>query len=856
MSATTVRPKRGNAPPVSSGTKKRSPVIMPATSIAAIGERKASIDRVGEVLKRAGVSVVLTSVCNACAFFAGALVPVPALRAFCMQAALLVLVNLVAALTVFPAVMSLDLRRRHAQRADLLCCLPGWNRDQVVSLQPSSSASAAAEEGRSWTRQQRPPPVSSELTKKNTVTRALPPPGGGTVTQVVMPPVAPRECWASTATPTDPHAPSAPSLESLATTTSTRNLVKEERFSGVSRAWASDGLDLTDIVPSDTPEYAFLAAQQRYFGFYNMFAVTQGNFEYPTKQRLLHDYYEAFTRVNHIIKNDDGGLPEFWLSLFRDWLVGLQQAFDRDWRTGCITQEHWHSNASEDGILAYKLLVQTGHVDNPIDLSLVSHTRLVDSEGIINPKAFYNYLTAWKSNDALAYGASQADLRPEPRHWFHDVHDIDLKIPKSPPLVYTQLPFYLHQLGDTNTITAMIQEVRAICRKFEERGLPNFPTGVPFTFWEQYIKLRFHLVLALLALLTAVFLVLAVVLMNLWAAALVVLLLATLVLQLFGVLGILGVKLSAVPAVLLIVSVGVGVEFCVHVTVGFLTAVGGRNRRVVLALQHMASPVLHGAASTLLSSLMLLFSEFEFIRRYFFYVLLALTVLGVIDGLLFLPVLLSLVGPPAEVVPRNHPERLPTPSPPPSPQPAHSHSHSGSSRRSGRSGGGGGSRSSRRSGGGGGGGSLYPRLHGGSNLSLTTITEEPSSARSSQSLRSSHEIVVKPQVVVETTTTPAHAGGSGEAHHDHHVTTKVTATAKVKVELHTPLPVARGPPPPGGHRTWRTNRRPSEVRLCLFRNGASGASSVGKPKPKSNKPNRTQLLHSSKNLLSFASAFL
>lgn len=46
--ATTVRPKRGNAPPVSSGTKKRSPVIMPATSIAAIGERKASIVQLGQ----------------------------------------------------------------------------------------------------------------------------------------------------------------------------------------------------------------------------------------------------------------------------------------------------------------------------------------------------------------------------------------------------------------------------------------------------------------------------------------------------------------------------------------------------------------------------------------------------------------------------------------------------------------------------------------------------------------------------------------------------------------------------------------------------------------------------------------
>ncbi|XP_063841882.1 protein patched-like [Scylla paramamosain] len=691
-------------------------------------------ERVGEVVKRAGVSVVLTSVCNACAFFAGALVPVPALRAFCLQAALLVLFNLVASLTVFPAIMSLDLRRRHARRADLFCCLPGGARDQVVPLQQQQQQPAscgAAEEGRGGAprRQPRPTPSLPDRTRKDTVTRALPPPGGGTVTHVV-PPSTPRECWGA---PQDPHS-ATPSLESLSTTTSTRDLVDGGRKrSGMARAWASavrqwcdwsisgvagavygpalthgavkaaamvglmasvaaaawgvsrveDGLNLTDVVPADTPEYAFFAAQQKYFGFYNMFAVTQGNVEYPSKQRLLHDYYDAFNRVTHIIKNDDGGLPEFWLSLFRDWLIGLQAAFDRDWRDGCITQETWHKNASEEGVLGYKLLVQTGHVDNPIDTSLVTQIRLVDSEGIINPKAFYNYLTAWVNTDALAYTSSQADLRPEPRQWSHDRYDYELKIPKSPPLVYTQLPFYLHQLSDTASITAMIQEVRAICRKFEERGLPNFPTGVPFTFWEQYIKLRFYLVLALLAVLTAVFLVLSVVLMNLWAAALVVLLLAALVLQLFGLLGVLGVKLSAVPAVLLIVSVGVGVEFCVHVTVGFLTAVGGRDRRVVLALQHMAAPVLHGAASTLLASLMLLFSEFDFIRRYFFSVLLALTVLGILDGLVFLPVLLSLVGPPAEVVPRNHPDRLPTPSPPPTPQPTHAHAHSGSSRRSG-----------------------------------------------------------------------------------------------------------------------------------------------------------------------------
>jgi patched 1 protein len=39
----------------------------------------------GEVLRRVGVSVVLTSVSNLSAFFLAAIVPIPALRAFCLQ---------------------------------------------------------------------------------------------------------------------------------------------------------------------------------------------------------------------------------------------------------------------------------------------------------------------------------------------------------------------------------------------------------------------------------------------------------------------------------------------------------------------------------------------------------------------------------------------------------------------------------------------------------------------------------------------------------------------------------------------------------------------------------------------------
>ena len=41
--------------------------------------------------------------------------------------------------------------------------------------------------------------------------------------------------------------------------------------------------------------------------------------------------------------------------------------------------------------------------------------------------------------------------------------------------------------------------------------------------------------------------------------------LAMVVIELFGFMGLAGIKLSAVPAVILIVSVGIGVEFTVHI---------------------------------------------------------------------------------------------------------------------------------------------------------------------------------------------------------------------------------------------------------------------------------------------------
>lgn len=44
-----------------------------------------------------------------------------------------------------------------------------------------------------------------------------------------------------------------------------------------------------------------------------------------------------------------------------------------------------------------------------------------------------------------------------------------------------------------------------------------------------------------------------------------VLVLALMTVELFGMMGLIGIKLSAVPVVILVASVGIGVEFTVHV---------------------------------------------------------------------------------------------------------------------------------------------------------------------------------------------------------------------------------------------------------------------------------------------------
>lgn len=54
------------------------------------------------------------------------LIPIPAMRSFCLQVAIVLVFNLLSIITLFPAVMCIDLLRRRHNLMDLFCCFRGW----------------------------------------------------------------------------------------------------------------------------------------------------------------------------------------------------------------------------------------------------------------------------------------------------------------------------------------------------------------------------------------------------------------------------------------------------------------------------------------------------------------------------------------------------------------------------------------------------------------------------------------------------------------------------------------------------------------------------------------------------------
>ncbi|OBS57133.1 hypothetical protein A6R68_11743, partial [Neotoma lepida] len=120
-----------------------------------------------------------------------------------------------------------------------------------------------------------------------------------------------------------------------------------------------------------------------------------------------------------------------------------------------------------------------------------------------------------------------------------------------------------------------------------------FPYSVFYVFYEQYLTIIDDTIFNLSVSLGSIFLVTLVVLgCELWSAVIMCITIAMILVNMFGVMWLWGISLNAVSLVNLVMSCGISVEFCSHITRAFTMSIkGSRVSRAEEALAHMGSSV-------------------------------------------------------------------------------------------------------------------------------------------------------------------------------------------------------------------------------------------------------------------------
>ncbi|KAM8849085.1 patched domain-containing protein 3 [Spinachia spinachia] len=165
-----------------------------------------------------------------------------------------------------------------------------------------------------------------------------------------------------------------------------------------------------------------------------------------------------------------------------------------------------------------------------------------------------------------------------------------------------------------------------------------------FIYFDQYTVITDNTVQTILAAVIVMLVVSLVLIPNLLCCLWVAFAICSVMVGVTGFMALWGVNLDSISMINLVMSIGFSVDFSAHISYSFVSSCKRDvNEKAVDALAHLGQPILQGALSTVLGVVALSMSGSYIFRTFFKIVFLVIT-FGLLHGLVFIPVFLTLVG--------------------------------------------------------------------------------------------------------------------------------------------------------------------------------------------------------------------